>query len=185
MSKLVQLVYISKANFNSSAKSGNIGPEVSRILRTSRINNRKRNIVGALYFGNGYFFQCLQGDENALLALYEILKMDTRHTDLHTLSLKEISQRSFSDWEMKYLPAEDDVKKLLGTFGMTEFNPYAFDEKMTEKMLQLLISGPDFVLPEQDGAAGEEEGSACLTWKLSTLVLAGLLCADLAWRFLG
>lgn len=55
MSELVQMVYISRANIPVSSSSGEIGPEVSKILRKSRINNRAKNIVGALYFGNGYF----------------------------------------------------------------------------------------------------------------------------------
>jgi len=185
MSKLVQMVYISRANIPVSSHSGEIGPEVSKILRKSRSNNRAKNIVGALYFGNGYFFQCLEGDENVLMALYETLKKDTRHTDLRIISMKPISERSFGDWEMKYLPAEQDVKNLLRSFGMSAFEPYRFDEEMTEKMLKLLVNGPNLSLTEQGhGDAVVLERCACTAWKFGTLALAMLLCGDMAWRLL-
>jgi len=181
MSKLVQMVYISRASKPEQAQGGEIGPEVSKILRKSRSNNRARNIVGALYFGNGYFFQCLEGEEGALMALYEVLKKDARHTDLRIISLKPISERSFGAWEMKYLPAEQEVSNLLHTFGMAAFDPYQFDEAKTAKMLALLARGPDLSLDNQ-----EEEGAGqCTGWKLATLVLAMLLCGDIAWRVFG
>ncbi|MGV8933371.1 MAG: BLUF domain-containing protein [Gallionellaceae bacterium] len=181
MSKLVQMVYISRAAFPATSDGGEIVPEVSKILRKSRINNRAKNIVGALYFGNGFFFQCLEGDEEDLLALYETLKKDPRHNDLRTISMKPINARSFGEWEMKYLPAEAEVQKLLRSFGMTVFDPYRFDEAMTAKMLSMLASGPDLQLQEY---ALQNDRVACMTWKLSTAVLAILLLADLAWRVL-
>jgi hypothetical protein len=82
VSKLIQLVYISRSNLAALSNNHNIHPQVSQILGKSRRNNRAKKIVGALYFGNGYFFQCLEGEESDLLALYETMHADTRHTDL-------------------------------------------------------------------------------------------------------
>lgn len=113
------------------------------------------------------------------MSLYETLKKDNRHKDLKIISLKPVGGRTFGDWEMKYLPAEQEVPKLLRSFGMSVFDPYRFDESMTEKMLSLLVSGPDLALTEQS-----DDSCACTAWKLASLVLAVLLCADLASRFL-
>lgn len=185
MSKLVQMVYISRANIPSAANGAEVGPEVSRILRKSRINNRAKNIVGALYFGNGYFFQCLEGEENTLMALYETLKKDPRHTDLRIISMTPISTRSFDEWEMKYLPAEQDVNKLLRSFGMSAFEPYRFDEAMTAKMLNLLLTGSNLDLADKGGDdTAESDLNNCSAWKFSAIALAMLLCADVAWRAL-
>lgn len=179
MNKLVQMVYISRANIPKTSQSDEIGPEISKILRKSRTNNRAKNIVGALYFGNGYFFQCLEGDESELMSLYETLKKDVRHKDLKIISLKPVSSRSFGNWEMKYLPAEQDVQKLLRSFGLSNFDPYQFDDAKTEKMLNLLMTGADLELNEKT-----EEACSCTAWKLTALALAILLCAEIAWRFL-
>ncbi len=186
MSKLVQMVYISRANMPIAANGGEVGPEVSKILRKSRINNRAKNIVGALYFGNGYFFQCLEGDEDTLMALYETLKKDTRHTDLRIISMTPITTRSFGAWEMKYLPAEKEVKQLLRSFGMSAFDPYHFDEAMTAKMLNLLVNGSNLNLaePGDEDTVGSDLNH-CSAWKFSSIALAILLCADVAWRVLG
>ena len=186
MTKLVQLVYISRATFSVAARNDGIAPEVSQILRKSRKNNRAKHIVGALYFGNHYFFQCLEGDETDLMALYETLKRDPQHDDLRILSQKTITERSFGTWEMKYLPAEKDVQKLLRSFGMSSFNPYQFDDAMITKMLHLLVQGPDLQLEESVSVPGMQPTLTgdCGKWKLGMLVLGVFLIMSLVWQFL-
>ncbi len=183
MSNLIQMVYISKANIPVSAQGGEIGPEVAKILRKSRTNNRARNIVGALYFGNGYFYQCLEGDEQSVMKLYAILQQDKRHRDLRIISKRPVEKRSFGDWEMKFLPAEKEIGSLLRSFGMSAFDPYRFNEEMSEKMLRVLLQGRDMAL---DSASGQQQSPqcACTAWKFATLALGGMLCADLIWRML-
>jgi hypothetical protein len=187
VSKLIQLVYISRSNLAALSNNHNIHPQVSQILGKSRRNNRAKKIVGALYFGNGYFFQCLEGEESDLLALYETIHADTRHTDLHIVSMKPITQRSFGNWEMKYVPAEQEIQKLVNSFGMTEFDPYRFDENMNKQMLQLLVNGANFaqqdVSPEQAPDTDQAKSCTCTNWKIVSAILAALLCADLLRQF--
>ncbi len=181
MSKLVQLVYISRSNLPEMGRNDIIAPQVAQILSKSRRNNRARRIVGALYYGNGYFYQCLEGEEKDLLALYETLKADSRHTDLLIVSFTPIEQKSFGEWEMKYVPAEKDINRMLSAFGMSKFDPYRFDERMNKQMLQLLLRGSE--LAQNEIALGDQavpvQKCACREWKLATLVLAVLLCAGL------
>ena len=61
MSKLVQLIYASRATFAPNLASGGIEKEVGRVLVQSRRNNPKKEIGGVLYYGDGCFFQCLEG----------------------------------------------------------------------------------------------------------------------------
>jgi hypothetical protein len=178
MGKLFQLVYSSRSNLPEMGRSDIVAPQVAQILSKSRRNNRAKDIVGALYYGNGFFYQCLEGEEKDLLALYEILKTDARHTDLFIVSFKPIERKSFGKWEMKYVPAEKDINQMLNTFGLTKFDPYRFDERMNKQMLQLLLRGSELALEESDQAASVQK-CACTEWKLATLALAVLLCADL------
>jgi hypothetical protein len=185
MSKLVQLVYISRSNLPATDRTEFIQPEVSQILSKSRRNNRTKQIVGALYFGNNFFFQCIEGEEHKILELYEILKTDTRHNDLRIVSLKPISQRSFGVWEMKYVPAENDVQKLLSSFGMTVFDPYRFDESMNNKMLQLLLAGSNLNdTSEASIQTAPNQINSCKLWKLTTFALLVLLALDLSQKFM-
>ena len=104
MQRLIQIIYISRSTFISSGLVRGIEPNVARILAKSRINNRRNGLVGVLYFGDGCFFQCLQGEEAAVDALYARLESDSRHKDLKLFSRKQISALSFADWSMKYVP---------------------------------------------------------------------------------
>lgn len=186
MSKLVQLVYISRSKLPEMGRSDIIAPQVAQILSKSRRNNRARQIVGALYYGNGFFYQCLEGEEKVLLALYETLKTDQRHTDLLIVSFRPIDRKSFGEWEMKYVPAEKDINRMLSGFGMSKFDPYRFDDQMNKQMLQLLLRGSE--VAQDEIALGDQavpvQKCVCREWKLATFVLALLLCVGIARQLL-
>lgn len=183
MNKLLQLIYISRSNLPDIDRKDIIAPQIAQILSKSRHNNRAKGIVGALYYGNGYFYQCLEGNEQDLLELFERLKEDVRHTDLRIISSKTIARTSFGQWEMKYIPAEQDVNRMLQKFGKTEFDPYDFDRHMHKRMLQLLLDMPESELDDHPHITASmpkvlsaEQGRA---WQFATLALFLLLCADL------
>jgi hypothetical protein len=138
MSDIQQLVYASRASFKPAANGGGVEPEVARILAQSRHNNPRRQLVGALYYGDGCFFQCLEGPQDAIDALYEQLMVDSRHSDLKVLLRKSIGATSFAGWSMKYVPAATDVQNLLATRGLSKFDPYAFDNALLDAMVGLL-----------------------------------------------
>ena len=73
MSRLIQIIYISRSSFITTTNSTEIEPNVARILAKSRVNNRKNGLVGVLYFGDGCFFQCLEGEETEVDKLYSKL----------------------------------------------------------------------------------------------------------------
>ncbi len=138
MSNLVQLVYVSRALFSASNNSSAIEPEVARILAVSRTNNKKNGLVGVLYYGNSCFFQCLEGEESAVDALYDKLHSDLRHKEIKLLSKTYILQLSFSKWQMKYVSADMDMKTLLTTKGHAAFDPYTFKDDTVQAVLGLL-----------------------------------------------
>ena len=176
MSDYQQLVYASRATFAPTRGVSSIDIEVARILTASRRNNPRRGLVGALYYSNGFFFQCLQGSAQALDTLYAQLASDPRHRDIVTLQRKPIAAPSFSEWAMKYVPNASEIKTVLARFGRDQFDPLSFDEPVTEAMVDLLRLGPDANL-----AAGATEQSALRNkwlWAvIGVAALAGLLVA--------
>jgi hypothetical protein len=140
---LIEIIYMSRSTFTPSRLVMNIEPNVARILAKSRINNRRNGLVGVLYFGDGCFFQCLQGEETAVDALYALLQSDNRHTDLKLFSRKQISALAYADWSMKYVPIEKDMTRLLEKRGYQTFDPYQFDNAMIQGVMSLLQSSPD------------------------------------------
>ena len=142
MTDLLQVTYASRSNFPAN-KTGGIEPELARILLVSRRNNPRRGLVGALYYGDGCFFQCLEGPQPAIEALLTTLSADPRHSDLKILSRRNVGRRTFSAWSMKYVPLEESVKRLLRASKLDSFDPYRFDTTMIESMIQLLQSAVD------------------------------------------
>ena len=143
MSDLIRLVYASRANFEAAADGSGIEPTVARILLQSRRNNPPRQIGGVLYYGNGCFFQCLEGRRDAVNALSQKIMRDERHGDFQILKVNPVETRLFADWSMKYIPLEASIKELLRRHGQKEFDPYRFDDRLLDDMVELFSSLPD------------------------------------------
>lgn len=143
MKKLLQIIYISKSTFESPGALNKIEPNVARILAKSRVNNRKNGLVGVLYFGDGVFFQCLEGEEEAVNNLLTKLVTDPRHKDIKVISKKYIDQLSFTDWAMKFAPLDGEITKFLKENGFKTFNPYQFSGEIINKFLNKLFSAID------------------------------------------
>ena len=143
MKKLLQVIYISRSTFESSELVNKIEPNVSRILAKSRVNNRKNGLVGVLYFGDGVFFQCLEGDEDAVNTLLTKLEADKRHKDLKVISRKYIDQLSFGEWTMKFAPLDEQIKAFLKENEFQSFDPYLFSGEVINKFLKQLLNAYD------------------------------------------
>ena len=184
MQKLVQIIYISRSTFENTIALNKIEPNVMRILAKSRINNRKNGLVGVLYFGDGAFFQCLEGDEEAINTLLAKLEKDTRHTDIKLISRKYVSRLSFPDWAMKYAFFDEKIGKYLKENGFQRFDPYSFTPEMTLNILGLLIDTNDPVseLPTTDSTNAQDSISTKSQTKNShkNLLIISLLISVLA-----
>lgn len=151
MPAILQLVYASRATFRENTSSQGIEPEVGRILMQSRQNNPRSGIVGALYYGDGHFFQCLEGDAGAVRETLDRIRRDDRHEEVRVLREQSLEAPGFGEWSMKYVPAAVDVRQLLQRFGQHQFDPFAFDNERIDAMLDLLRKGRD---TEHGNAAG-------------------------------
>ena len=189
MSDLVQIVYVSRSTFTTMPAGLGIEPSVARILAQSRANNARRGLVGALYFGDGCFFQCLEGRAADVDHLYAALLRDPRHTDLTVLSRRSIDRTRFSAWTMKYVPLDADMKMLLHRLGLQTFDPYRFDPDTVARVLDMLASGSDAAaVAAQPPAPGIAPGASArmprMAWAgLGAVVLA--IVGVVAMRVLG
>lgn len=160
---LIQLVYISRSTFLSVGSNLKIEPQVVKILSESKTNNKKNGLVGALFFGDGCFLECLEGDEMEIDALYQVLQKDSRHKDLKIISRKSITYPSFQKWSMKYVPFDASIKDLLLKNGYERFDPYSFNEEMISKVMELLLDTDE---PLEVEAATEKLNKKFDKWAL-------------------
>jgi len=88
------LVYVSR-------KSDELSNDmVSDIISKAVINNAKNDITGILLVKKDYFYQFIEGTEQAVDALYAKLQHDRRHHDLNVLMTGYENKRVFPIWDM-------------------------------------------------------------------------------------
>lgn len=173
---LVRLCYASRATFKPYTIDG-MDRHVAEILAQSRRNNQRRNLVGALYYANGIFFQCLEGEEADIDALLVALGEDDRHKDLKILSRTPIRERAFRDWEMKFAMLDREIRQFLRDHGLGKFDPYRFSDAMTGELVDVLLAARDVQEDELLSVIGHPVVAARPS---SPVTLLMLMCAVLA-----
>ena len=76
--------------------------ELQKLLELARLKNSTKSITGMLLYCNGNFIQLLEGNENHLSELFEVISSDGRHTDVQKVIESEIEKPQFPDWSMGY-----------------------------------------------------------------------------------
>ena len=99
---MIQLIYVSSAR--------NLAPNaIDDILTRSRINNRRDDISGLLYFDGVRFLQALEGPDDKVEATYARIQRDPRHRATVVLSRRTVPIREFGPWAMAHRVAGDDA----------------------------------------------------------------------------
>lgn len=172
---LIRLCYVSRATFKPYTVNG-MDQQVAGILSQSRLNNQRRNLVGALYYANGVFFQCLEGEEAAIDRLLAQLQQDDRHTDLRVLSRLPIRERAFQDWEMKYAMLDREIRQFLREQHLGKFDPYKFTSPMTEALVKVLLAAQDVETEQLEAVVSQaHRPSSSLLLQPMFMLVVGLL----------
>jgi hypothetical protein len=98
--------------YQSTALGQPTTADLKFLLQQSRPKNSRLGITGLLLYGNGEYLQVLEGEKEAVQALYATIRQDYRHTRVTTLSDGPIEARVFQDWSMGFqtLSGEDFVR---------------------------------------------------------------------------
>ena len=131
----IQLLYVSKTN----SEHHQIKNDLMEILTEAVQFNSRNGIMGVLYYGNGYFVQCLEGEEKTVHDIFytKIIK-DPRHQNCEILASKYIDHSLFQRWSMKFAPINKKMKAFFEQHHIDEFNPYLLTHHTTEPFIQLL-----------------------------------------------
>lgn len=84
---------------------------ISDILTTSRRNNTRSGVTGALVCRSDLYFQYLEGPVEAVDKTFEKIKSDTRHSQIQVLKNDTTNRKLFASWAMR----EDPVKTWMWT----------------------------------------------------------------------
>ena len=152
---LICLSYCSTASFEHAPRGYGVDPQVNRILVHSRRNNKRRRVGGVLHFGDGYFFQYLEGPADTIDGLYARICRDQRHHDVQRLTRRPIRSRRFEHWSMKFVAIEYIVGEVLTRHGMQTFDPYQFTPALIDDLVMSCIQAEEYApgaqpdVPEQ------------------------------------
>ena len=132
---MYQIIYVSTAA-EPIDESG-----LLELLNQSRANNKRDQITGMLLYKAGRFMQAIEGTEENVTELYEVIKKDMRHRNVDTLRSEYRPSRDFPNWTMGFQNLDSD--KHAHHDGFTKilennFNPEYFDESATEAHALLL-----------------------------------------------
>lgn len=113
--------------------------DLRAILVTAREFNAEHEICGVLYYAKEHFFQCLEGEEQQVKAIYEKICMDTRHTVMKCFEIENIQQCRFSQWSMKYVKPDTAISKFFKKQDILGFKPQNLVQQQLPEFIHLLL----------------------------------------------
>lgn len=105
--------------------------ELGALFASSRSNNEKRNITGALLVTENWFVQVLEGDEVAVRSLFASIESDPRHDRVELLFEGPVDDRVFAHWSMAKIAMSDAELPLIAQ--ISEISPVTLRSMTPEK----------------------------------------------------
>lgn len=109
--QLIQLIYISASTVSFSTE------DLTTLLKKARSNNSKVDVSGMLIYHEGSFFQVLEGTEEEVFRIYNIIEDDPRHDDVRLLLKSVVEERSFENWSMGFVKPDKKLFKQIEGFA--------------------------------------------------------------------
>ncbi len=131
---MFQLCYSSK----TTSLDHTILNDLRDILGEARDFNVRHNIHGVLYFSDEYFFQCLEGDEAIIDALFQNILKDRRHQDVKLYKTKKIETAHFNQWSMKYVNRKSHLHHYFKQKGLDGLSLIKLTDDELPHLLKLL-----------------------------------------------
>ncbi|MBU3596073.1 BLUF domain-containing protein [Polynucleobacter sp. 86C-FISCH] len=97
---LVELSYLSEAISDMSFLG------LMRLLESARAFNQQNGISGILLYDNQQFGQIIEGERASVMKAWKRIQDDKRHHRVELLEIREISERSFPDWLLRFYGGE-------------------------------------------------------------------------------
>ncbi len=128
---MIQICYASRA----TSEQPQLLNDLRNILSEAHDFNTLHGITGVLYYADGYFFQCLEGEVQNLDKLLAKLHLDSRHYQIKLFESRSILKASFSGWSMKFVGRNSIIQQYFVSLGYSYFNPNQLSQ---EEMYHLI-----------------------------------------------
>ena len=128
---LVELSYLSEAVSDMSFLG------LMRLLESARTFNQNNGITGILLYDNQQFGQIIEGERANVMKAWKRIQDDKRHHRVELLEIREISERSFPEWLLRFYGGETltrDYPALADMVGGMDKHSLALMNKMRESL---------------------------------------------------
>lgn len=95
----------------STKRTDLLKSEINSIIETSKIRNETNNISGILIEYKNHFIQHIEGDAVLIYELFEKIKLDSRHDNVHLLLYSPLENRLFEKWNMAHRNLDIDIHR--------------------------------------------------------------------------
>lgn len=130
---IYQLMYYSTARREFSEQ------ELQDLVEVARTNNSRCGVTSLLLYGDGVFFQVLEGHEEDVQAQFEKISLDNRHHAIVVAAERRVQERSLGDWTMACMPFNKKERKNLER--LTRFTQKSVELKAdTDTLIASLIN---------------------------------------------
>ncbi len=129
---LVELSYLSEAVSDMSFLG------LMRLLESARAFNQKNGITGILLYDNQQFGQIIEGERASVMKTWKRIQEDKRHHRIELLEIREIEERSFPDWLLRFYGGETltrDYPALAEMVGGMDKHSLSLMNKMRESLI--------------------------------------------------
>ena len=124
---LIELSYLSEAVSDMSFLG------LMRLLESARAFNQQHGVTGILFYDNQQFGQVIEGERANIMKVWKRIQEDKRHHRIELLEIREITERSFPEWLLRFYGGETLVKDypvLAGFVGGMDKHSLALMNKM-------------------------------------------------------
>ena len=97
---LVELSYLSEAVSDMSFLG------LMRLLESARAFNQKNGVTGILLYDNQQFGQIIEGEHANVMKAWKCIQEDRRHHRVELLEIREITERNYPDWLLRFYGGE-------------------------------------------------------------------------------
>jgi hypothetical protein len=81
--------------------------ELAGLLDGARLHNAARGITGLLLYHRREFLQLIEGERSEVEALFESIRRDARHQQIHTLWEGTVQGPGFPGWSMGFVATDE------------------------------------------------------------------------------
>ena len=123
----MELTYLSEAVSDMSFLG------LMRLLESARAFNQEHGITGILFYDNQQFGQIIEGERANIMKVWKRIQEDKRHHRVELLEIREISERTYPEWLLRFYGGETlirDYPVLAGMVGGMDKHSLALLNKM-------------------------------------------------------